>query len=213
MSIYDRIRKRRDELGMSQQELANKTGYNSRSAINKIELGLRDISQSKIELFAEALQTTPAYLMGWEEEQPSRFSKEELKKYGVLPIKTKKFRMIGEVSCGKPIYCNEDYETYIEASADIKADFCVKATGDSMINARIFDGDIVFIKEQPDVENGEIAAVIIGDEITLKRVYKYETRLELRAENPLYNPMSYESEALETIRILGKAVAFQSNVK
>lgn len=209
----EKLKSRRLELGYTLQDVADKMNL-TRATIQKYESGLiKGVETTTLEKLAKVLQTTPAYLMGWEEEQPSRFSKEELKKYGVLPIKTKKFRMIGEVSCGKPIYCNEDYETYIEASADIKADFCVKATGDSMINARIFDGDIVFIKEQPNVENGEIAAVIIGDEITLKRVYKYESRLELRAENPLYNPMSYESEALETVRILGKAVAFQSNVK
>lgn len=213
MEIKDILKNRRIELGLTLLQVAKAVGV-SEATVSRWESGeIANMKRSRIAALAKILQISPATIMGWEEEQPSRFSKEELKKYGVLPIKTKKFRMIGEVSCGKPVYCNEDYETYIEASADIKADFCVKATGDSMINARIFDGDIVFIKEQPNVENGEIAAVIIGDEITLKRVYKYESRLELRAENPLYNPMSYESEALETVRILGKAVAFQSNVK
>ena len=121
--------------------------------------------------------------------------------------------MFGEIACGQPIYANEDYETFIEASERINADFCLTAKGDSMINARIFDGDIVFIKEQPDVDNGEIAAVLIEDEVTLKRVYKYENRLELRPENPLHSVQNYEGETLNHIRILGKAVVFQSNVR
>ena len=121
--------------------------------------------------------------------------------------------MEGEIACGEPIYANREYETYVEASADIDADFCLRAKGDSMINARIFDGDVVFIKSQPDVENGEIAAVRIGDEVTLKRVYKYTNRIELRAENPLYSPLNYEGAELNEIQIIGKAVIFQSFVR
>lgn len=67
MNLYDRIRQLRESLGMTQEQLAQKTGYKSRSAINKIEKGLRDINQSQIKAFADALQTTPAYLMGWDE--------------------------------------------------------------------------------------------------------------------------------------------------
>ena len=132
---------------------------------------------------------------------------------GLQPIKLKKFPMLGEIACGEPIYANQEYETYIEASSDIQADFCLTAKGDSMINARIFDGDIVFIRKQSDVDNGEIAAVCIDNEVTLKRVYKYPNRLELRPENPMHNVQNYEGEALNNIIILGKAVAFQSYVR
>jgi len=206
--LYQNIRNRRIEIGMSQEELAEKLGYKSRSTIAKIEAGVNDITQSKIIAFAQALNTTVGYLMGDTERNIS-----ELEKYGLKPIKTKKFPMFGEIACGQPIYANEDYETFIEASERINADFCLTAKGDSMINARIFDGDIVFIKEQPDVDNGEIAAVLIEDEVTLKRVYKYENRLELRPENPLHSVQNYEGETLNHIRILGKAVVFQSNVR
>ena len=99
---------------------------------------------------------------------------------------------------------------FVMANNDINADFCLKAKGDSMINARIFDGDIVFIRQQPTVNNGEIAAVIIDNEATLKRVYLYDNRLELRPENPTYPVLNYEGEQLDSIRIIGKAVAFQS---
>ena len=134
-------------------------------------------------------------------------------KLGIMPISRKKYRLLGYIACGEPIYADEQYESFFEADKDIDADFCLTAKGDSMINARIFDGDVVFIKEQPDVENGEIAAVIIDGEATLKRVYKYSGRIELRAENPLYESLNFEKEQLNNIRILGKAVAFQSYVR
>lgn len=132
----------------------------------------------------------------------------------VSPIGKQRFAMIGKVACGKPILANEEVEYYVEVGVDIKADFCVKAVGDSMINARIHDGDIVFIREQPTVENGEIAAVLIGDEVTLKRVfYQQGKKITLQAENHLFEPLTYIGEELNQIRILGKAVAFQSDVK
>ncbi len=208
LPLYENIKRRRLELGMSQDELAAKLGYKSRSTIAKIESGINDITQSKIIAFAEALHTTAGYLMGNEEKKITDFSK-----YNISPIKMKRFRMLGKVACGEPIYANEEYETFVEASANINADFCLTAQGDSMINARIFDGDVVFIKEQPDVEDGEIAAVIIGDEVTLKRVYKYPNRLELRPENPTHKVQNYEGEQLNQVKILGKAVAFQSYIR
>ena len=121
---------------------------------------------------------------------------------------------MGEIACGEPRFASEDRESYIEASTDIQADFCLKAKGDSMINARIQDGDIVFIREQPSVYNGEIAAVVIDDEATLKRVFYYPEKdlFILKAENPKYDDLVYSKSELDNIRILGKAIAFQSDV-
>ena len=132
----------------------------------------------------------------------------------IFPIKKKKFRLLGEIACGQPIFADEDRESYVMAGTDINADFCLKARGDSMTGARILDGDIVFIKETSVVNNGEIAAVIIGDEATLKRVYWYpeKKKLVLQAENPKYEPLVYIDDELEEIRILGKAVAFHSDI-
>lgn len=130
----------------------------------------------------------------------------------ILKIETKKFPTLGTIAAGKPIYAEENFESYVEAGANIQADFCLRVHGDSMINARINDGDIVFIRKQPDVNDGEIAAVLIGDEATLKRVYKKKNEIILVAENPNYAPMVYKNHELEEIRILGKAIAFQSNV-
>ena len=131
-------------------------------------------------------------------------------------IKTKKVPLIGSIACGAPITAVENIEEYIDMDADIHADFALRCKGDSMINARIFDGDIVYIREQPMVENGEIAAVIIDDmecEATLKRVYIDDEHIILHAENPVYKDMAFYHEEMNQVRIVGKAVAFLSAVK
>lgn len=210
MTFGERIYKLRIKKGFTQAELAEKAGYKSRSTIAKLEAGERDAPQSMIISLAKALGTTPAYLMGWEDEKEEDTTESIFEKYdNIKPVKLKKFRLLGEIACGKPIYADEDYESYVSADADIKADFCLKAKGDSMINAGINEGDIVFIHEQPIVNPGEIAAVIIDDEATLKRVYydRLHNRLQLVAENPAYAPLVYLGEELDSIRILGKAVA------
>ena len=152
---------------------------------------------------AEALGTTPSMLMGWR----AGFD-------NVMPIKTKKLPILGSIACGEPIYAEEEHESFCAVGGEIDADFCLRAKGDSMIGARINDGDIVFIRAQDSVDNGEIAAVIIGDEATLKRVYYYpnEGKLVLSPENPRYAPLVYVGGELDSIKIIGKAVMFQSRI-
>lgn len=214
MTMGDRIRKARLEKGLSQAELAELLGYKSRSSINKIEVEGRDIPRSSIVKFAQVLGVTPSYLMGWEEETSEPDALEVLmEKYdNIKPVKLKRFPLLGEIACGEPIFADEDRESCVMADMDINADFCLTAKGDSMINARINDGDIVFIKEMPMVDNGDIAAVIIDDEATLKKVYYYpdKGKLVLYPENPNYEPFIYVGEELNSIRILGKAVYFMS---
>ena len=132
----------------------------------------------------------------------------------VRPVQTKRFPMLGNIACGEPIFAEEDHETYIDASSDIKADFCLTAKGNSMIGARIHDGDVVFIRSQPTVNNGEIAAVIIGDEATLKRWYFYpdKAKLVLSPENPSYEPLVFIGEELNSVRCIGKAICFMSTL-
>ena len=211
LEIYKRIRARREELGISQEELAKRMGYKSRSSINKIEKGENDIPQSKIIAFAQALRTTPEALMGWEPPSASAPASDDLPA-NVFPIQTKKVPLLGTIAAGVPIYADENFDGYRECTEDVDADFCLKIQGDSMIGARINDGDIVFIKKQPDVDNGEIAAVLIEDEATLKRVYKEKDSLILQAENPKYAPIVYTAESYVECRIMGKAVAFQSDI-
>lgn len=214
MTIYDKIKYLREKAGMSQQELAEKVGFKTASAVNKIELGLRDINQTKIKAFANALGTTPGYLLEDDNrnEERSVFS---IVNINPLPETVKKPR-IGTIACGEPILAEENLEGYDDVPVNISCDFTLSCKGDSMINARINDGDIVYIRQQPTVENGEIAACLVeGDfevEATLKRYYKYDDKIILQAENPAYQPFVYVKEEMNKVRIIGKAVGFTSKL-
>ena len=190
-----------------------------------IKMGRNDLSQylsgkfqpkqAKLTVLALALNVSEAWLMGYDVPRSRLASKVDLNTVeNIFPITTQRIPLLGEIACGKPIFCNEDRESYVEVGTNIHADFCLRCKGDSMTGARIFDGDIVFIREQSTVDNGQVAAVIIGDEATLKRVYFYpeKSKLVLQAENPKYEPLMYVGEELSDIHILGKAVAFQSDV-
>lgn len=206
MNIGQRLKQLRDAKDFTQEDVGKMIGV-TKATINRYETGEIDIKRTVAIKLAEVFNVSPAYIMGWEDNQ-NIYSFDNIR-----PIKRKKFPILGEIACGKPIYCNEAYETYIEAAEDIQADFCLIAKGDSMINARIFDGDIIFIKEQPIVQNGEIAAVVIEDEATLKKIYIKTDKIILRPENPVYDDIIYEKEDMNMVKILGKAVAFQSLVR
>ena len=207
MGLGQNIRLYRERLGLSQEELAKRLGYKDRSTIAKIENNINDITQSKITAIAEVLQTTPAALMGWDRPSGSLPS-------NIIPMpEMKKIPLIGTIACGAPILAEEHIEEYVDIPKHIDAGFALTCKGDSMINARIFDGDIVYIRQQDTVENGEIAAVLIDGEATLKRVKLYDDHISLEPENPQYRPLVYWGEEMNTIRILGKAVAFTSAVR
>jgi repressor LexA len=207
-SFASRMRKAMDIRNMTQADLVKKTGL-PKSAISQYYSGKYEAKQKALYLIAKALNVSEAWLMG--HDVPMERSDTEYPD-NILKIETKKFPLLGTIAAGQPIFAEEQFETYVEAGANIQADFCLKIQGDSMINARICDGDIVFIRKQPDVNDGEIAAVLIEDEATLKRVYKKRNEIILVAENPAYPPLVYKNEELDRIRILGKAIAFQSNV-
>lgn len=208
--IGKRIKLKREALGLTQEDLAKKLGYKSKTTIAKIESGTNDIVQSKVKDFAVALETTIAYLMGWDDDTLSSVS-------NILPMpETKKIPLLGTIACGTPILATENVAEYIDMDCDIHADFALRCKGDSMINARIFDGDIVYVRKQSSVENGEIAAVLIKgleDEATLKRVYLDNDSIRLCAENPMYKDMIFMKEKMNDVEIIGKAVAFLSAVK
>lgn len=132
----------------------------------------------------------------------------------IIPMpEAKSIPLVGKIACGTPITATENLEGYIKIPAQLEADFALVCRGDSMVGARIMDGDFVAIRQQPDVDDGDIAAVLIEDEATLKRVYKMPDRLILRAENPCYAPIDISGGDLANVRILGKAVYFISNIK
>ncbi|MBQ2876146.1 MAG: helix-turn-helix domain-containing protein [Clostridia bacterium] len=201
--LSNKLKALRRQRGMSLEELARRVGT-SRQTIHRYENGtITNIPPEKVERLAEALGTSPSELMGWRADFDNLYS-----------ITVKRLPMLGDIACGEPIYAEEEHESYCAADAELDADFCLRAKGDSMIGARINDGDVVFIRSQDSVDNGEIAAVIIGDEATLKRVYYYpeEGKLVLSPENPRYAPLVYVGDELNSIKIIGKAVMFQSRI-
>ena len=202
-STGQRIKSLRLAKNMTLEELGQKIGV-TKATINKYENGLVvNLKRKVIADLAEALETSPAYLMGWEDDLDAVKNLEALPEMKTVPV-------IGRIACGEPLLACENLEGEAEVAKNVFADFALRCAWDSVINARIFDGDLVFIRRQDDVDNGTIAAVIIGDEATLKRVYKYPNRVELRPENPTYPVLNYEGERLNDIRIIGKAVAFTS---
>lgn len=208
-TIGERIRLAREKIGMSQVDMADKIGV-SKQNLYKYERGLvTNIPSDKIELIGKLTGVSPAYLMGWDATETEPLPP------NCFPIEKKKFPLLGNIACGEPIFADEDFEGYVEAGADIDADFCLRASGDSMVGARIHDGDIVFIKQQPIVDNGQIAAVLIENEATLKRFYydQASDTVQLMAENPSYAPIVKMKSDLNDIRILGRAIALQSIIK
>ena len=174
---------------LTQEELAEKVGL-KKAAIYKYENGINDNpSRQLISGLARALNTSPAYLVGWTDENP---------------VSNRTVPLIGQIACGLPILANENIEDYFSIDNSIKADFCLRARGDSMIDEGIYPGDIVFIRKQETLENGEIGAVIIENEATLKRFYKTDGQVILQPANNAYQPIVLDHG---NVHIAGKLVA------
>ena len=206
MTVGDRIRQVRQEQDVTQQELADYIGV-SKQAVYKYENNIvTNIPTDKVDAIAKRLKVSPAYLMGWEE-QP------EPKKPPIPPgfepmPKMKKIPLIGSIACGEPITAEQNIEKMVDVPENIRCDFSLTCHGDSMVDAGIHDKDVVYIRIQPEVENGEIAAVRIDGEATLKRVYYNPGTLTLMPANPAYAPMIYTGSQLEEVHIEGKAVGW-----
>lgn len=179
----------RKKNGLTQVELAEAVGL-PKSSISMYESGQRKPKYETIEMFADFFNVDIALLLDSRKPRPS-----------FVPI-------VGQIACGKPIYAEENVEEYVPLPKDVVADFALRCKGDSMINARINDGDLVYVRAQNDVDDGQIAVVVIDDSATLKRVYKREGTVILRAANPLYPDHIYIGSELENIHIEGLAVAF-----
>lgn len=222
MTFGQRLREERKRRKLSQEEVA-KVLDTTKQAIYKYEQGIvENIPFPKLAKLADYFGVTSSYLMGWTDDR-NGIGSDPAEQAAMLsdlpaslletirPVSSVRLPMLGNVACGEPVYAEESHEVYITAETNNQADFCLTATGDSMINARIFDGDILFIRKQEIVDNGEIAVVLIEDEATVKRVYydRENNMLTLVPENPLYRPMRYMGDQLDRIRILGKVVAVQ----
>lgn len=197
--IGKRIKEKRESLGMTQEELALKLGYKNKSSIAKIETGTNDIVQSKVVEFANILDTTVAYLMGWE---------------GIPKNSTRKgvvINVLGRVAAGIPIEAIEniiDTEEITEELARTGDFFGLQIHGDSMIPS-ICDGDIVIVRQQDDAETGDIVvATVNGTDATCKRLRKYKDGIELIANNPTYDPLDFSNQEIieKPVKIIGKVV-------
>lgn len=203
MTTGKRIKLLREKMGLTQENVAKRIGVATQTIFKYEKEIVTNIPLENIQKLSEVFSVSPAELMGWNNS------------LDLIPVRMRTLPLMGEIACGKPITAEQSYDGYTTADSDMKVDFALRCKGDSMINARIYDGDIVFIREQDIVDNGEIAAVVIGDEATLKRVYYYpeDNKMVLSAENSAYAPLVFQGEELESIRIIGKAIAFQSEIR
>ena len=204
-----RLKYLREKSGKTIRETASELGLPYTTYIN-YEKELREPNSETLVMLANHYDVSVDYLIGRSENPVKEKlpTAEEFEKYGLRPITKKRVPLLGNIPCGEPKYADEDIECYVEIGNDVKADFCLRAKGDSMIGARIHDGDLVFIRSTPQVDNGQIAAVIIDDEATLKRVYYYpeNNMMILKPENSKYKDLIYLGDQLKTVRILGLAV-------
>lgn len=188
----------RNEAGIEQKELAETLGYKSSSAVSEWEKGLREPNIQIISKIAEIFRTTITDLM----------EKDLSKEYNQST--NKPIPLLGTIAAGQPIEAHENIEDYYLLDPKIKADFCLRIKGDSMINVNIVDRDIVFIKKQCTIDNGEIGAVLIDDAATLKRFYYTDGKVILQAENPTHKPIIIDKG---DVRVLGKLVSVLRDYK
>lgn len=209
VTVGDRIRQIRQEQDVTQQELADYIGV-SKQAVYKYENNIvTNIPTDKVDAIAKRLKVSPAYLMGWEEQPTPKPTSPAPIPPGFEPMpKMKKIPLIGSIACGDPITAEQNIEKMVDVPESIRCDFSLTCHGDSMVDAGIHDKDVVYIRIQPVVENGEIAAVRIDGEATLKRVYYNPGTLTLMPANPAYAPMVYTGSQLEEVHIEGKAVGW-----
>ncbi len=199
-AIGDRIFERRKELKLTLQEVADYIGV-TKSTVQRYEAG--KITTPKlpvIDSIARALSVNPLWLIG-------KSDKKEVTPSFATWVVTEKIPLLTLSPDGKFEYGEDILK--LNDSTEKTSDFCIRMSGDSMIGARIYDGDIVFIKSQEDVEDGDIAAVMVENVITLKRIFKLGDRLQLRSEHPAYQPVMIGKDDID-FKILGKAVSFQS---
>ena len=215
MDVFkNRLKEAMQLRGIRASELSLRTGL-SKARISQYVNGKFIPKSDAILLMAEVLGVSELWLMGKTADMNPTTPDTSPCPENISPLRLRRFPVLGEIACGLPTLAVEDPDGGYVTAADTTADFCLTAKGDSMIGARIFDGDEVFIQQTDLVNNGEIAAVIINDEATLKRVYYYpdENKLILAPENPNYEPLEIVGEDLNQIHILGRAVAFQSKLR
>ena len=199
----NRMKDLREETHKTKAQVAREMNMPYTTYVN-YEKGTREPNSEVLIMIATYFGVSVDYLIGRSE---SRLP-ESIIANNLIPLKQIiKIPIIGRIACGKPLLAEQNYEGFTYCPDNVKADFVLKCQGDSMIDANIQDGDLVFIEESPVVENGEIAAVVIGEEATLKKVYYQNDTITLLPANTAFEPMVYHKEEINNIRICGKAVA------
>lgn len=195
--------------GMKAADLSKKTKV-AEGTISCYINGRYEAKQNRVQVFAEALDVNPAWLMGYdvpmeaERSQPAPAPRPIPKGFEPMP-EMDMVPLVGRIACGTPITAEQNVERIVCVPSKWRSTFTLTCKGDSM-EPRIHDGDLVAIRKQPEVENGEIAAVRIGEEATLKHVYLHENFIELRPENPAFNSIILSREDMNDVVIEGKAV-------
>lgn len=210
MTIGERIRSIRQAKGITQIELANATGI-SKQNLYKYETNIiSNIPSDKIEAISRYLDVSPAIIMGWDNGSAEKQATPIPPGFQPMP-EMYKVPLLGSIACGEQILAEEHIDGYVTVPDNIRADFALLCKGDSMVNAGIRDGDVVYIRKQETVENGQIAAVIIEgmeSEATLKRFYFEDGVVTLSPENSKYRPKTFVGSDIEKIRIVGLAVGY-----
>ena len=206
VTVGDRIRQVRQEQDVTQQELADYIGV-SKQAVYKYENNIvTNIPTDKVDAIAKRLKVSPAYLMGWEEQPTPAPAKKPTIPPGFEPMpEMDMVPLVGRIACGTPITAEQNVERMVCVPSKWHSTFTLTCKGDSM-EPSIHDGDLVAIRSQPEVENGEIAAVRIDGEATLKHVYLHDNFIELRPENPVFSSIILSREDMNNVVIEGKAV-------
>lgn len=207
----------REEINLSQQELADRLNV-TRQTVSNYETNKRLPNKEMFEIIADFFNVDMDYLYGMSDvknKYQSLINNSNIDLASIpgiiLPVKMKKIPILGTIACGEPIFAEENYEGYFMLDTNLPvADFVLKAKGDSMIDADIYEGDLVFFRRKSDVDNGSIAAVIIEDEATLKKIYKNESNLILQPCNSNYAPIVLSENDHKSIRILGEMVGVYS---
>ncbi len=214
ISFNERLKQALDIRKMSAAELSRLSGIDE-GTLSNYKKGKYEPKQRKLESIAVALNVSIPWLMGADVPMERKKEKSDIFPPNLLPVpKTVKKPRLGVISCGEPIATEENFDGYDDVPEDINCDFTLKCEGDSMIGARIHDGDIVYIKQQSNVEYGQIAAVLVdGCETLLKKVYINEDNVVLQAANPEYPPKIFYKEDMNRISIIGIAVGFYSRIK
>lgn len=191
-------------------ELSRKTGI-PEGTISCYKSGRYEAKQDKVYIIAKALHVDPSWLMGYDVTmQPEDFGQTIPAGFSPLP-QLDEVPLVGRVACGTPITAEQNVERMVSIPSEWRATFTLICKGKSM-EPRILDGDLVAIRKQPVVENGEVAAVRIGEEATLKHVYVYSNYIELRPENPEFESIIKIGKEMEEVVIEGKAVGLCRNI-